>query len=151
MEFDKTLRFWYPRVARVTWIDFSSRTVELQPSECLENLHFSFLYSLSLSLFASLMFDFFFLSFSFLAFLLFPFLFLFSYGLILSHGNCLFCFVPIHFFSIFLFLFFFSIFFSFLLSFYLILIHPLNLSKSGGNFPPLSSMPLVILILFLIS
>ena len=37
-EFDQTPRFWYSRVARVAWIDFSSRTIELRPSERWENL-----------------------------------------------------------------------------------------------------------------
>ena len=41
MEFEKTPRFWHPRVARDAWIDFSSRTVELRPSECRENFSFS--------------------------------------------------------------------------------------------------------------
>ena len=36
-EFDETPRFWYPCVAHVAWIDFSSRTVEFRPSECREN------------------------------------------------------------------------------------------------------------------
>ena len=66
-----------------------------------------------------------------------PILFPFSHFLI---------FLPFLFSFIFSFL---SFFFSFLLYLYLILIHPPNLSTSGGNFPPLSSMPLVILIFFL--
>ena len=79
MEFDETPRFWYPHVARDVWIYFSSERVELRLSEHREiffffSLSFPFL-SLSFSLFASPMSDFF-LSFSFLAFLLFPFYFL---------------------------------------------------------------------------
>ena len=51
-EFGKTLRFWYPRVARDSWIDFYSRTVDIRSSEYWENLSFCFslsLISLSLS------------------------------------------------------------------------------------------------------
>ena len=60
MEFDETPRFLYPLVACDAWINFSSRTVKLRPSERLENppffslsllIHFPLLY---LSLFASL-------------------------------------------------------------------------------------------------
>ena len=42
VEFDETPRFWYPRVARDAWIDFSSQTVELLPLERRENLSFCF-------------------------------------------------------------------------------------------------------------
>ena len=42
MEFDENPRFWYPRVALNALINFSSRTVELQPSECRKNLPFCF-------------------------------------------------------------------------------------------------------------
>ena len=50
MEFDEIPRFWYPRVALDTWIDFSSRTFELRPSECRENLLFLFSSFLPLSI-----------------------------------------------------------------------------------------------------
>ena len=50
VEFDETPRFWYPHVACDAWIDFSSWTVELQPSEYRENLHFFSLSHFSLSL-----------------------------------------------------------------------------------------------------
>ena len=65
MEFDKTPRFWYPCVARVAWIDFSSRTVELRSSEYRENLPHLFLS----------LFDFFFFSL-----VCFPSLFLFFFS-----------------------------------------------------------------------
>ena len=42
LEFDETHRFWYPHVALNEWIDFSSRTIELRPSECRENISFCF-------------------------------------------------------------------------------------------------------------
>ena len=48
MEFDETSRFWYPRVARDEWINFSSRTVEFRPSKSRENPFFCF-FILSLS------------------------------------------------------------------------------------------------------
>ena len=41
MEFEKTPRFWHSHVARDAWIDFSSRAVELRPSERRENFSFS--------------------------------------------------------------------------------------------------------------
>ena len=50
MEFDETQRFWYPRVARDAWINFSSRTVEFRLSKSRENPHF-----LSLSFFLFLL------------------------------------------------------------------------------------------------
>ena len=50
MEFDDTPRFWDLRVARDEWIDFSSQTVELRPSERRENLFFFSLSLISLSL-----------------------------------------------------------------------------------------------------
>ena len=43
VELDETPRFWYPSVTHDAWIDFSSLTVELQPSKCQENLPFFFL------------------------------------------------------------------------------------------------------------
>ena len=122
-EFDETPRFWCPRVARVAWIDFSSRTIELQQSECRENLPPLFLSLFSISLY--------------------PFFFYFSPSstkfplLVCSYPISIFSFS--HFSPISIFLHFLFYFIFFLLSLYLILIHPPNLSTSGEtspHFPP---------------
>ena len=137
MEFDKTPRFWYPCVARVAWIDFSSRTVELRSSEYRENLPHLFLS----------LFDFFFFSL-----VCFPSLFLFFFSFSppsIEFPPSWFVLILFPFSHFLIFLPFLFSFIFFLLSFYLILIHPPNFSISGGNFPPLSSMPLVIIIFFL--
>ena len=68
MEFVETPSFWCPHVDRAACTNFSTRTVELRPSERREILHFSFSSFLS--------FSFFFVSsstnsFSFLSFLIF--------------------------------------------------------------------------------
>ena len=149
MEFDETPRYLYLRVARDVWINFSSRTVEFRPSKSRENPHF-----LSISFFLSLSIIFYSLSFlvcfSFpppvsLPFLPYPTEFPLFSCLFLSYFSISFSFpLFFSFYLIFLFLFFFLV----LLSFYLILIHPLNLSKSGENFPLLSSMPHVITMFF---
>ena len=85
MEFDETPKFWYPRIGRDAWINFSSLTVELRSSECRENLFFFFSLSLSLRLLlslSSLLFSFllssssFYLSIEFLHSCLLPSLFL---------------------------------------------------------------------------
>ena len=146
MEFDETPRFWYPRIALDAWIDFSSRTIELRPSECQENLIFCFslpFLSLFISLSPSLLFS------SPPFFLFFPFSL--SYP---PNFPSLVC-SPSYFFFIFHFLFFlfslifsslsFSLIFSFIFSFlslFFIIINRMvpEWSKSGGNFPPLSSI-----------
>ena len=132
MEFEETPRFWYPRVALDAWIDFSSQTVKLRPSVCWENLPLCFslhFLSLSLSLYPI----------SFLSSpCLLPFLFFFS--LSLSNELPPFCLLTPYF--LFLSFFYFLIsFFSFLFSsIFLIWIASTEWSKSGGNFPPLSSI-----------
>ena len=84
MEFDKTPRFWYPRVTRDVWINFTTRIVELRPSEHQKNSPFSsssFLPLLSGFLsFSPLCFP----SFSFF----FPFLFSLSYPLNILPFGC---------------------------------------------------------------
>ena len=154
-EFDETPIFWYPRVARDAWIDFSSWTVDLRTLECQENpafLSLSFFPSLSLSL--SLSFS---LSLSLYLFFLslFPCLFFFSSPCLpsfpsLSHRiplpSCLFLsnfsisFSFSHFFLFSHFLIFF--FFSFLL----LLASPTRMDQVGETSPhfpplPLSSFP----------
>ena len=113
-KFDETPRFWYPHVARVAWIEFSSRTIELQPSECRKNLPLLFLSPFSISLY--------------------PFFFSFSPSS--TEFPLLVCSYPISIFSFSYFFFshfsfpsfsLFFHFFSLILSFYLILIHPPNL------------------------
>ena len=94
VEFDETLRFWYPRVACDAWIDFSSRTVEIRPSEYRENLHSCFSLSTRFHLFLScwpfpflfflgFYFSLFYLSikFPFFSFCSHPHLFIFSFSL----------------------------------------------------------------------
>ena len=132
VELNKTSRFWYPRVALDAWIDFSSRTAELRLSECWENLHFCFFLSLyPISFPPPLLFCFPLPHFSFLihqtyfSFCLFPHL-IFSFFSYFSQFP---------FFHLLLYLFFFI--FSFL---HLIWIASTEWSKSGGNFPPLSSI-----------
>ena len=119
-DFDKTPKFWYPRVARVAWIDFSSRTVELRLSECRENLPLLFLSPFSLSL--SLSIRFLFLLFCLLSFSLSLYLFFFSPStelplswfvpILFPFSNFL-IFLPFLFSFIFSFLSFFSFFFLF--------------------------------------
>ena len=87
MEFDETPRFWYPRVALDAWIEFSSRTVELRPLECQENLIF-----LSLSLSLSVMFS----SSPFLLPFLFHFFYFFSFLFSLSYAPNILPFVCSH-------------------------------------------------------
>ena len=160
MEFNKTPRFWYPRVAHDAWIDFNTRTVKLRPSERRKNSPFSsssFLPLLSGFLsFSHVCFPFFpfapflstkhpsfcliathFLIFLFLLFLLFLSFSLFSpftsLFLILIHQIFLFFFFPFFHFLLYLFFFIFSFLF-------LIWIASTEWSKSGGNFPLLSSI-----------
>ena len=118
---DKTPRFWYPCVARDAWIDFYSRTVEIRPLECRENLHFLFL-SLSILFFSlSLLL---FLFFSFLPFLIHP-----HFLLLLIPSSSLF--ISFHFlFSHFLF----SSFFYFLLILFFELPSPIWIK--WGKLPP---------------
>ena len=109
---------------------------------------FSFFLPLSLSIrFSSLSFlvCFAFSPHASLPFLPYPTEFPLSSCLFLSHFSISFSFPLFFSFSL---LFLFLFIFSFILSFYLILIHPPKLSKSGGNFPPLSSMPYVITMFF---
>ena len=116
VEFGETSRFWYPHVVHDAWIDFSSWTVELQPSKSRKNLPLLFISPFSLSL--SLSIRFLFLLFFFASLLSFPFSFLFlspppnspSLGLFLSYFHFLIFlnFLPFLFFFIFYFLFFFS-------------------------------------------
>ena len=74
MEFEKTPKFWYPRVTLVTWTDFTSRTIGIRPSKRREN--FPFLFSPFLPLLPRFSFSFFYpiflspLSFCFPTFLL---------------------------------------------------------------------------------
>ena len=143
MEFDETPRFWYPRVARVAWIDFSSQTIELRQSKCRENLPFSFLpFSSSLSRFSFsppriLIHRFFFsLVCSYPPFILFIFIFLFLFFFIFILSFLLISF---------------SLFLLFGFSFFLFL-YPLNSPSGEASSPPLYShphMPHVLSIIFL--
>ena len=149
LEFDETPRFWYSRVALVTWIDFNSRTVEVRPLERREKLHFLFspLSSLSLSVF--------FLSLSFLLLLLFLFIFSFLSPLYIHRTSFLFALLLISFsFSIFSFLSFFSslsfsLLFSFIFSFLsLFHYHQPNGPKVGETSPHFPPLALVISMFF---
>ena len=142
MEFDETLRFLYPCVARDAWIDFSSRTVELQPSERWENLFFFFFLSLSPFLLLSFL--------PFLHFLLIhPNSFFFFLLLSSFPFNFPFFFYFSHFFLSFIFSSIsFSIFLHFLFSFYLILI--IRIGQVGKLPPHFPSLTHVILSIFLI-
>ena len=136
MEFDETPRFWYPHVACDAWINFSSRTVKLQPSERRENLPFFFLSLLSLSLYP------FSSSFSLpVCFSSYPLNFLFFLFVSPSHF-LIFSFLIFSLISlIFPFFHFLFYFFFFLFSFlFPIWIASTEWSKSGGNFPLLSSI-----------
>ena len=160
MEFDKTPRFWYPCVALDAWIDFSSRTVDLRPSECRENLHF-FLSPLSLFIYIRFIFfrppvcfpSFLFFFFPFLPFLSikhpsfclhpspFSLIYLIFSLLSFSPFTPLFDHHPSNFPFFFPFFHFLLYVFFFLFSFlFLIWIASTKWSKSGGNFPPLSSI-----------
>ena len=111
------------------------------------SLYFFLSLSLSLSVFSLTpsLFVFIFAPPVSLPFLSYPIEFPLSSCLFLSYFFISFSFPLFFSFSL---LFLFLFFFSFLLSFYLILIHPPNLSKSKGNFSPLSSMPHVISMFF---
>ena len=130
MEFDETPRFWYPRIALDVWINFSSSTVELRSSECRENLHFCFSLSIRFIFFPpSVCFpSFFFLLPYPLNFPLFVCSHPISFFSFLSFSHFFFSSLSFPSFSIFYFLF-------------LIWIASIKWSKSGGNFPPLSSIP----------
>ena len=117
MEFDKTLRFWYPHVAHDAWIDFSSQTIGTQGKS---PFFFPPLFFISLTIFLSLMFVFLLSS----TFFLYPS----NSFLFCSHPHLL----------IFSFLFFllflsFSLSFHFLLSLFLIVI---DLIGQVGKLPP---------------
>ena len=125
---------------------FSDRRVSTVEKPGKSPFSFSLSLSLSLSVFR--------LSLSYFVFLFLP-LFPFLSFLIPPNSHvlhvCSSLIFPSHFpflFSSHSLLFLFLFLFSFLLSFYLILIHPPNLSKSVGNFSPLSSMPHVITLFF---
>ena len=97
--------FWYPHVARNEWIDFSSQTVRLRPSERTENLTFlSSHFSFSLSSF----------------FLPSPFLYVFLSSPPIHRIPFSICLLPSHFSHFLIFLF--SFFFSFLSFLFLLLI-----------------------------
>ena len=133
MEFDEIIRFWYPSVARDVWIDFNTQTVELRPSERRKNSPFSsssFLPLLSC-----------FLSFSPVCFPSFSIFFSFLFSL--SYPPNILSFVCSHLIFSFFFYFYHFLFYFFFFIFYflfLIWIASTEWAKSGGNFPPLSSI-----------
>ena len=152
-EFDETPRFWYPHVTRDAWIDFYSRTVEIRPSECKENLPFCFslpFLSLSLSdsslspLFPlpsfSFSFSFLFFSFSFLIHPQFLILFVPSSSLFISFHFLFFSFSSFSHSS-------FSLFSIFFLHF-LFWISITRMDQVGEAYPHFPSWPLVITIFF---
>ena len=74
MEFAETPSFWYLHVDRLACTNFSTRTVELRPSEHREILHFSFSSFIFFFRFFHFLRTLFFLCFSFFSFI-FAFLF----------------------------------------------------------------------------
>ena len=141
MEFDENPRFWYPRVALNALINFSSRTVELQPSECRKNLPFCFSLSLPIRLLLSLLFIFLLSCFSLSPeFLAFHFVCSYYHFPFSSSPYFHFLFFFHFFFSSFFFSLPFSLFSSFLIFFYFLLS---GLIKMGETFPHFPHMSLV--------
>ena len=135
-EFDGTPRFWYPRVAYIVWIDFSSWTVELRPSQCRENLFFF----LSLFLYVCFFLSFILCLFSSSLSFIYPLEFL-AFHFVCSYYHFPCSFTPSIFSFSFIFYFLhFSLFSSFLISCHFLLSRLIKVGETSPHFP---HMPLV--------